>query len=575
MTDREWGSDLAVDLLRQAGIEYVALNPGATIRGLHDSLVHAPDGAPRMVLCLHEGVAVGIAHGYAKASGRPMAVLLHDVVGLQNASMAIYNAWCDRVPMLVLGGTGPMSKARRRPWIDWIHTASAQAEAIRHYVKWDDQPHDLHSVPESFARAVGLATSSPAGPVYWCLDVDLQEERLPADLPEVSLDRFAVPTPPAARPEDLDELAERLRTARFPLFVAGHAGDTPEGFTALVELAELLAAPVLDTGPRLNFPTDHELWAAGMPDRLAEADLVVLLDVDDPLGALRGALSDVRAPAVAITPGHLRVRSWAHDYQALVPTSRHLTSDAVPALTGLLARLREDPAPSGTVAERRAGLAGCVRRTRERWRAAAETATAAGTVPVPRLLSELGRALEGRDWVLAAGTVDRAEHRLWDFTRPRQWCGHSGGGGLGYGPAASVGVALASPPGRIVVDVQGDGDLLFGPQALWTAARLGVPVLFVVHDNRAYGNTVGHARSLGATRGRSAGSEYVGSGLDQPAVDLAGLARSLGVPAWGPVRDPGHLRLALTDALATVAAGRPALIDVLTPGGPGDPEGDR
>jgi thiamine pyrophosphate-dependent acetolactate synthase large subunit-like protein len=575
VTDLAWGSDLAVDLLRQAGVEYVALNPGATIRGLHDSLVHAPAGAPELVLCLHEGVAVGIAQGYAKAAGRPMAVLLHDVVGLQNASMAIYNAWCDRVPVLVLGGTGPMSKARRRPWIDWIHTAGAQAEAVRHYVKWDDQPHDLYSVPESFARAVGLATSSPAGPVYWCLDVDLQEERLPADLPGVPLEAFAVPTPPAARPEDLDGLAQRLREARFPLLVAGYAGDTPEGFTALVELAELLAAPVLDAGPRLNFPTGHELWAAGVPDRLAEADLVVLVDVDDPLGALRGALAGVRAPVVSITPGHLRVRSWAHDYQALVPTVGHLTSDAVPALTGLLDRLRRHPAPADRVAARREALAGEVARTRARWREDAAAATAPGAVPLPRLLAELGRALEGRDWVLAAGTVDRAEHRLWDFTRPRQWCGHSGGGGLGYGPAASVGVALGSPPGRVVVDVQGDGDLLYGPQALWTAARLRLPVLVVVHDNRAYGNTVGHARAVGATRGRPPGSEFAGSGLDGPAVDLAGLARSLGVAAWGPVRDPDHLRRALAEALDTVSAGRPALLDVLTPGGPGPGEGDR
>ncbi len=575
MSDREWGSDLAVDLLTQAGIEYVAFNPGATIRGLHDSLVHAPDGAPRLVLCLHESVAVGIAQGYAKASGRPMAVLLHDVVGLQNASMAIYNAWCDRVPMLVLGGTGPMSKARRRPWIDWIHTASAQAEVVRHYVKWDDQPHDLQSVPESFARAFGLATSAPAGPVYWCLDVDLQEERLPADLAPLPLDRFAVPTPPAARPEDLDELAEQLRTARLPLLVAGYAGDTPEGFTALVELAELLAAPVLDVGPRLNFPTDHELWAAGMPERLAGADLVVLVDVDDPLGALAGAMEGVRAPVVAVSPGHLRVRSWAQDYQSLVPTARYLTSDAVPALRGLLTRLRDRPPAAGVVEQRRTDLAGHVARTRAGWREAAAAGTAAGTVPLPRLLSELGAALEGRDWVLAAGTVDRSEHRLWDFTRPGQWCGHSGGGGLGYGPAAAVGVALGSPPGRIVVDVQGDGDLLFGPQALWTAARLELPVLFVVHDNRAYGNTVGHARSIGAIRGRSPGTEYAGSALDGPAVDLAGLARSFGVQAWGPVTDPDELRQVLSDALDTVAAGRPALIDVLTPGAPGRPEGER
>ena len=561
-----WGSDLVVDLLREAGIAHVAGNPGASVRGLHDSLVHAPAGAPGFVLCLHEGVAVGVAQGYAKACGRPMAVLLHDLVGLQNASMAIYNAWCDRVPMLLLGGTGPMSKARRRPWIDWIHTAAAQAEAVRHYVKWDDQPSDLASVPESFARAVTTTAAAPAGPVYWCLDVDVQEQELQQAGGRVPMGAWSTPTAPAPGGEDADVLAELLRGARRPVLAAGYAGDTEEGFALLVELAELLQAPVLDLGPRLNFPTDHPLWALGDEELLADADLLVLLEVDDPLAATAAVPG---SPVVTVGCGHLRLRSWAHDYQSLVPSARSVTAAPVPALRALLDRLRDEPPDPECVRERHRRTTGRTAARRAAWAARARAATTEGSVPLERLLAELGALLDddGGTWTLSSGTNDRLEHRLWPLRRPRQWCGHSGGGGLGYAPAGAVGVALARP-GELVVDVQADGDLLYAPQALWTAARLRVPVLYVVHNNRAYGNTVGHARAVAASRGRPPGREYDGSGLDDPAVDLAGLARALGVAAWGPVTTVEALRPALATALATARSGRPALVEVITPGGP-------
>jgi thiamine pyrophosphate-dependent acetolactate synthase large subunit-like protein len=243
-----YGSDVIVELMLEAGIEHVAFNPGASFRGIHDSLVHTP-GAPQITLCMHEAIAVSVAQGYAKAAGKPMAALLHNVVGLQNASMAIYNAWCDRAPVLLLGGTGPKAKGRRRPWIDWIHTASVQANIVRDFTKWDDEPHDVHSVEESFARAVGAVESVPGGPVYLCYDVDLQEEPLPADFARHGLDRFPVPQPPAPSQGDVAWIARSVRAAQKPVIIAGYAGETPEAFAALVELAEALGAPVVDTVP--------------------------------------------------------------------------------------------------------------------------------------------------------------------------------------------------------------------------------------------------------------------------------------------------------------------------------------
>ncbi|MGW7824084.1 thiamine pyrophosphate-binding protein [Streptomyces puniciscabiei] len=573
----EYGSDIIASLIADAGIDHVAFNPGATFRGIHDSLVNhlgEERGGPRIALCLHESISVSVAQAYAKACGRPMAVLIHNVVGLQNASMAIYNAWCDRTPMLLIGGTGPLSKAHRRPWIDWIHTANAQAQVVRDYVKWDDQPHDMASVPESFARALRTAVSSPPGPVYLCYDVDLQEEPLPDELRgrPVSVSAYPEPTAPAASETDLDRLADRLRTARMPLIAAGFVGDTDTGMTCLTELAELLAAPVLDAGNRLNFPTAHELNADGAPELLDEADLLLALDVEDVHGTLGGArrLGDGSAPGpvpvVNVTPGHLRARAWSHDYQSFAPATEHLTSASDPVLAGLLTRLRAQGPDPVLLAVRRERLAGQNRARRARWRAEALAATAPDAVPMERLLVELGDALAGTRFILANGSLQRLEHRLWDLSEPRAYLGATGGGGLGHGLGAAIGASLAVGPDTVVVDVQADGDALFTPSALWTMAHLRTPVLVVVHNNRQYGNTVGHAARIAEHRGRPVANRYAGAGLTDPAVDFAELAASYGVWSAGPVQDPEKLREVLRQAVSVVLSGRPALVDVVTPG---------
>src|SRR5262245_45731445 len=213
-----YGSDLVVELLRAVGIEHVALNPGATFRGLHDSLVNYP-GAPELVLTTHEEIAVALAHGYAKAKGALMAAVVHDIVGLQHASMAIFNAFCDRVPVLVLGATGPMDTARRRPWIDWIHTALVQGTQVRDYVKLDDQPASVGAIPEAFMRVWRLACTDPQGPVYLCLDAALQEEPLDRPIPLPDATRFQPACPPHADPRAIDEAADRLVAARFPVII--------------------------------------------------------------------------------------------------------------------------------------------------------------------------------------------------------------------------------------------------------------------------------------------------------------------------------------------------------------------
>src|SRR6266513_1965612 len=186
-----FGSDLIADTLRDLAIPYIALNPGASYRGLHDSLVnYLGNAAPQMLLCLHEESAVAIAHGYAKVTGKAMAAAVHSNVGLMHATMAIFNAWCDRMPVIVLGATGPVDAVKRRPWIDWIHTMRDQASLVRDFVKWDDQPASIGAAFESMLRAQQIAQTAPKGPVYVCFDAALQEEKLTVKPPLPDLARY-------------------------------------------------------------------------------------------------------------------------------------------------------------------------------------------------------------------------------------------------------------------------------------------------------------------------------------------------------------------------------------------------
>ncbi|WP_104177530.1 thiamine pyrophosphate-binding protein [Cryobacterium sp. Y50] len=559
MTTR-YGSSVIVDLMRQAGIRHVAFNPGASFRGIHDSLIHEPD-APELILCLHEAIAVGVAQGYVKALGEPMGVLLHDVVGLQNAAMSIYNAWRDRAPMLLFGGTGPKSLRTRRPWIDWIHTASVQGSAVRDFVVWDNEPHDLYSVPDSFVRGLRAATSTPGGPVYLCYDVDLQENLVPADFVDPMISEFDTPAPPAAARDTVRHIAALMREAKFPIILAGFAGESDENFAALAALADALGAAVIDTGVRHAFSTTHPLCATGMPEMLERADLVLALDVDN----LPVSLQQTSATVINVTLSGMRLRGWAQDYQLLV-RGETVAASADSVIAALLAELRAEPVSTAILTHRTKNVAAMVSDTRADWRSSAATSTREGLVPLDRLLYEVGEALRSDRYVLANGTNQRLEHRTWRLDQPRQYLGWHSGGGLGYGVPATIGASIALGPETIAVDIQADGDLLFLPSALWTAAKYSTPTLIVVNNNRQYGNTVEHATRIGANRDRVPTKRCVGAGLSEPAVDLRAMAASFGVWASGPISDVAHLRQELEAALRIVRSGKPALLDVLTPG---------
>jgi acetolactate synthase I/II/III large subunit len=568
-------SDLVVGLLNELGVEYVAFNPGASFRGLQDSLAQLSN-APILVPCLHEGIAVAVGHGYAKAAGKPMVVLLHNLVGLQNGSMAIYNAWCDRAPLMVIGGTGPMSSPARRPWIDWIHTALVQGQVVRDYVKWDDQPFDAESIPESLIRAYRVATAAPPGPVYVCLDAHIQEEVASFDVEPSVVASYPEQGEPAPSAEVVTWLSARWQRAQMPVILTDYAGATPEGFALLTELAERLHAPVIDLDRRMNIATNHPLNASGTLEVLDKADLVIAIDVEDLWGPLRNRVWFDEPPllrardGVLIThfsPAAIKLRSFATDYQRLVPSTRLVTAGARETLLALVDEVARRPPDPDVLALRRAELIDAFGPTRAALRLAASTAEAIGAIPLERMVHELGVAVGSRKYTVVHGSFEAWEKKLWDLTEPGQHLGWHGGGGLGYGLGGSIGAALALSGSRLCIDVQPDGELLFTPQALWTAAHLRVPLLIVTNNNRQYGNTVQHGRVIAESRGRDVERRLVGSSMTDPAVDLAAMARSFGVWATGPITQVSELAAAFAQAISVVESGFPALVDVITPGG--------
>ena len=578
-----YGSDLIVAVLRSLGIEYAALNPGATFRGLHDSIVnYGGNRRPELIQCGHEEIAVAMAHGYAKASGRPMAAIVHDLVGLQHGSMAIFNAWCDRVPLLVLGGTGPMAVEERRPWIDWIHTALVAGQAVRDYVKWDDQPASLASIPEALLRAYRIAVTEPCGPIYVCFDAALQEMRMPAPVPLPEVARHLPPARLQADDAALDEAAALLVAAERPVVIAEYVGRHPGAVAPLVELAEQLAAPVIDlyAHGRGNFPNTHPLDLTGAEgELLAEADVVLGLDVRDLYGALSRVDRVTRrsepvvpptARVVHVTLDDLAIRSWAADYQRITPVDLPILADTALALPALLERVRRLVRDGESRRVRRDRLTVKHHALRQAARTGAERAWHDVPISPARLAAEVWEAVKDEDWLLVCSALGAWPRQLWDWDRPDRYLGYSGGAGLGYGPGASLGAALAHRDDAcLCVALQPDGDLLYTPQALWTAAHHAIPLLMIVCNNRTYGNDEVHQEVIARARGRPVENRVIGIRLDDPPVDYAAMARSFGVHGEGPIEAPPQIGPALARAVHRLRVDRqPVLVEVVIRPGP-------
>ena len=571
-----WGADVVVDLLHHYGLPFAALNPGASYRGLHDSIVNYGGNVPVMMLCQHEETAVQIAHGYAKATGTPMVAILHNLVGLLHANMAVYYAYIDRAPIFIIGATGPMDETKRRPRIDWIHSAQNQGAAVRDYTKWDYQPTTVDGVPEAFARAYSVMMTEPRGPVYLCLDAWLQEQKLEHKVALPPPGFQAVPSRIAPDPAALALAAATLAQAKHPVILAEYTGRDSAAFEQLVALAEALGAPVFDLNLRLNFPGQHPLNLSMDPSVFKDADVVLLLDVRD-WEKPSTELASTTRELVSLTPkkcqwidigfGDLNISAWAMDYQRFLFANQRILADttlAMPALTALLKKqAKQDPAFAARIVKRTAATARKHRALRAGWAREALIDREASPITLPRLAHEVWQAIKDEDWVLTAGTLEDWTRKLWNFDKPYRHAGKSLGTATQLG--ISLGVALAHrDKGRMVVDMQPDGDLMFDAGALWVAAKHRIPMLLVMHNNRAYFNDWAHQIRIAKQRGTPVDRAYIGMDLDDPAPDFATLARSMGWYAEGPIEDPAEVAGALRRAIAKVKAGQPALIDTIT-----------
>jgi len=575
-TKQRWGSDVIVDLLHMYDFPYAAMNPGASYRGLHDSIVNYGQNYPYLMLCQHEEIAVEIAHGFAKASGKPMVAILHNLVGMLHANLAVYYAYIDRAPIFIIGATGPMNEAKRRPHIDWTHSANVQGEALRHYTKWDYQPNVIDGVPESFARAYSVMMTEPQGPIYMCYDAWLQEAPLDHDVPLPPPHAMKVPTAMAADPDALDRAAKMLVKAKHPVILAEYVGRQEAGFNALVKLAETLGAPVWDVNSRLNFPGNHPLNLSMVKDIFREADLILCLDTRDwekPTTELASATRKVESlvPSdskwISIGFADLEISSWAMSYERYLHADLKILGDtttAIPALTELCKKeLEKNPRLKELVAKRFLAVKKKHEEARARWAREAEENWDSSPITLPRLASEVWQVIKDEDWVLTANTLEDWTRKLWDFDKPYRHPGKSLGTSTQIG--ISLGVALAHrDKKRLVVDIQPDGDLMFDAGALWVAAKHKIPMLVVMYNNRAYYNDWEHQIRMAKLRGTPVERAHIGMDLCNPDPDFATLARAMGWYAEGPIDNPKDVSPALKRAIKQVKAGKPALVDTIT-----------
>ena len=576
----EFVSDLVIYLLNELGVEYAPLNPGATIRGLHESVVNYGNNTnPELITCCHEELAVAMAEGFYLATGRPQVTLAHNIVGLQHASKAIYEAFLNNIPMIILGGTGPLDASHRRPWIDWIHTAQVQGQIVRDYVKWDDQPLGAQSVAESVLRAYQIAMTEPRGPVYLCFDVELQEARLPDDfvLPDIS--RYQVPASPQGNPEAVEEAAKALMAAENPVIVVEGLGRKPGGSETLQTLVDLVGAPVIEIGSAYNLPNSHPLNVTGAnAEVLRDTDLVLAAGVSNLEAVLTRSVASASATA-PVTPrgrsGYNRVfessipsgtkiiqiglndygiKSWPSNYGRILATDTAILGDEIQVLKQIT-KVCQDSMDAGSrkrATDRIPKITkihsdfydGLHKEVKERLWDQTPTSTA-------RLASEIWEVIKDEDWVLVHGSLSGWERRLWDVSDESRWV--AGGGGTGTGMGVAMGAALAfRGTDKVCVSIQNDGDLLYTAGSLYTLAHHDIPMLVVMFNNRSYYQDVGHQTAVASNRERSVETVGIGVNIDAPFTDFATLAQSFGLAGIGPILNAEDIGPALKQGLEIV-----------------------
>ena len=573
------GSDFMVDVIKSLGIEYICANPGSSFRGIHESIInYGGNKSPELITCLHEESSVAMGHGYAKIEGKPIGVLAHGTVGLQHAAMAIYNAYCDRVPVYIIGGN-IIDATKRIPPVEWSHSVQDAAAMLRDYVKWDDLPVSLPHFAESAVRAYKIAMTPPMMPVLLIADGELQENPIPNDA-KFNIPRLNLVAPPQGDSGAVSEAARLLVAAENPVLIADRTARTPAGMALLVELAETLQAAVIDQVGRMNFPTRHPLNQSERGRQvIANADVILGLELNDFWGTIHSFRDQVERTSRPITkPGvklmsisaaNLFYKSNYQNFQRYPEVDLDLAADAEATLPSLIESVKQQLAAGrkSALQDRGATLAAAHQQTLQNAIDSATYAWDANPISTARFCAELWAQIKNEDWSLLSttGFVSRWPMKLWTFDKYYQYIGGSGGYGIGYGAPAAVGAALANRKhGRLSVNIQCDGDLMYGPGVLWTAAHHRIPLLTIMHNNRAYHQEVMQVQIMADRHSRGVDRAKIGTAIDDPGIDYTKLAQGMGLYAEGPISDPKELGPAIHRAVEVVKRGEPALIDVHT-----------
>ena len=576
------GSDFMVDVIKSVEIKYLPANCASSYRALHESLIdYGGNSMPEFLTCMHEESAVGMAHGYFKIAGKPLLTLVHGTVGLQHASMAVYNAYCDHVPVVIMGGND-LDAAHRPPGVPTIHSAQDINALVRDFTKWDDTPVSLQHFAQSFVRAYKVAMTPPYGPVMISLDAGLQQEPIHTH-DKLYIPRY-VPTAPAQGDSGaVREAARLLAGAERPVIVADRAARTPNGLKLLVQLAELLNASVVNQLGRMNFPRTHYLAAA--PTAVGAADVVLGLELTDFWGTVNSFTDNgehgigVNHPRIkpgtrliSISSAEVPSRANYQNFQRFQAVDVSIAGDAEATLPALIEAVRSAIPDSrkGAIARRGEAAKKAHAEARARTKQAAALAWDASPISTARLSMEIYDAVKDLDWSLVAcDNISNWPQRLWPMSEHHHFIGRSGGYGVGYSAPASVGAALANRDlGRFSVSIQSDGDLMYAPGVLWTAAHHRIPLLTVMHNNRGYHQELMHVQRIANFRNRvvNLGKDLgpVGTSIQNPDIEYHKLAESMGWWARGPIKDPAELGPALREAVAMVKSGQPALLNTWT-----------
>ncbi len=576
-----YGSDFMIDVMKSLNLGYVFSNPGSSFLGLHESItVYGGNKMPEFITCMHEESAAAMANGYYKAALQPAAIMCHGTVGLQHAAMNLYNAWCDRVPLIaILGNT--IDAVDRFGGTDWRHSAQDPVAMVRDFTKWDDQPVSLQAFAESMVRGWKIATTPPMEPIALSVDSSLQEMTV-EDRASLKIPRYTPSQPPQGERGALRETARLLVQADDPLIIVDRVARTPNGMRLLVELAELLNAPVIDLASRQNMPTAHYLNQTRQGGQLIPAaDVILGLEVTDFWGQVNRVNRATKtftprtkagAKLITISVNDLYLKSNYQDFQRYAPVDISVSGDGEASLPVLIDEVRQ--ALSGS---RKRAVAAKAERFKkmhadsfEESRRLAANGWNSSPVSTSRMCMELYAQIKDEDWALVSvGASERFvsqwPHRLWNFDEHYRYLGVGAGGGVGYGLPAAVGAALANKAlGRFSVNIQCDGDFMYANGALWTAAHHRIPLLTVMHNNRAYAQETMLVQGTANHRKRGVDMANVGTVIQDPNIDYAKLADGMGVWSAGPIEDPGELAAALAEAVRVVKSGYPALVDVVT-----------